>query len=122
MRVIIAGSRDLADARPVWKAIARFVELHGDITEVVSGGAAGADRIGEAYARHWDLPLSLFPADWAVGRKAGPDRNEAMAKYAAGGGCIVVHTGGRGSADMIRRARAHDLKLVEVDLRSDPGV
>jgi len=123
VRTIIAGGR--ADARTglvygrtpteidalLETAIAtsRFT-----ISSVIGGMATGVDAAGERYARRRDLPFTPMPADWTrYGRGAGPVRNEAMAVEAgAGGALIAIHDGkSRGTADMIRRAERHGLRL-----------
>lgn len=61
MRVIIAGDRELEDINMVTKAI----EQSGfDITELVSGGARGTDKMGELWARANHVPIKVFQADW----------------------------------------------------------
>lgn len=80
MKVIIAGSRSITDYRVIIKAIANsgFV-----LSEIVSGAARGVDQLGEQYARLHNIPIKLFPADWAkYGRGAGMLRNEEMGRYA----------------------------------------
>ena len=71
MKVIIAGGRDYV---PKQIDIERLDKI--DITEVVSGGAPGADYFGEVYAGIRGLiPVKKFPADWKnYGRAAGPVR------------------------------------------------
>lgn len=56
------------------------------VTEIVSGGTRGVDRLGERYAYRHGLPCKVFPAQWAKhGRSAGPLRNmefvELCARY-----------------------------------------
>ena len=80
MRVIIAGPRDYYNRETVAAAIksAPFT-----ITEVVSGGARGVDKMGEVYADACKIPLKQFIADWVqFGKPAGPIRNAEMADYA----------------------------------------
>lgn len=80
MRVIIAGSRGIADFRAVGEAV---LESGFAVTEVVSGAARGVDRLGERWALRQGLPLRRFPADWEhLGKGAGYRRNEQMAEYA----------------------------------------
>lgn len=80
MRTIIAGTRGMTDEYVMDTALAA---LDWTITEVVSGGAAGADRLGEAWASRNGIPVKRFPADWArYGKGAGPVRNREMARYA----------------------------------------
>ncbi len=53
------------------------------ITEVVSGRAAGFDDLGEQYAHRNDIPIKPFPAEWERhGLLAGKMRNIEMGRYA----------------------------------------
>lgn len=80
MKVIIAGSRHIEDWTQVHEAIVKSGFL---VTEVVCGGAAGVDTIGESLATLHNMPVKSFPADWSrYGKGAGPIRNEEMAQYA----------------------------------------
>lgn len=81
MKTIIAGSRGITDEKVLFKALKKFGL---DITEVVSGGARGADHLGGEYARQTEgVKHNLFPADWkAHGIKAGYMRNIEMGDYA----------------------------------------
>lgn len=80
MKTIIAGSRDVTEYN--WVRIA--VEESGfEITEVVSGGARGVDRLGERYAKENDISIKRFIPDWdGLGKKAGHVRNREMGDYA----------------------------------------
>lgn len=96
-----------------------------DISEVVSGGASGVDKMGERWARENGAKVSVFKAEWndishpealvktnSYGKynaKAGFIRNEEMALYAEG--CVAIDTGSNGTADMIRRSEERELKL-----------
>lgn len=91
-RVIVTGSRDLTDREPVWAALcnARW-DLGGGDFIVVHGGARGADRFAELWARRTDLYVEseIHRADWAThGRAAGPIRNAAM--VAAGADLLLA--------------------------------
>ena len=80
MKVIIAGSRDIHDYEALKEAIE---ESQYDISVVVSGGAKGADALGERYADEMNIPLHVYLADWKnKGRAAGPIRNVKMAENA----------------------------------------
>jgi len=79
--------------------------MASQVTEIVSGGARGVDRLGERYARQRGLPCTVFPAQWGkYGKSAGPIRNAEMAKYADYG--VAVWDGES-------RGTAHMLKLME---------
>lgn len=110
MKAIICGGRDYKMDMADHAALSSFANTLG-ITEVVSGGAPGADAGGEAWARSRQIPVKRFPADWAKhGKSAGPIRNEQMAQYAQ---ICIAFAGGRGTADMIHRARQHSLHVFE---------
>ncbi len=83
MKTIIAGGRDFKDYNLLKKQVDYYREHKGAITEIVSGGAAGADSLGEMYAIENNIPIKVFNADWNKhGRAAGPMRNKQMADYA----------------------------------------
>jgi hypothetical protein len=108
MRTIIAGSRDITDFELVFDA----VEASGfKITEVVSGGARGVDRLGEYYAELHDIPCKVFKADWdTYGKAAGSIRNGEMGKYAQA--LIAVWDGvSRGTKHMIDTALMLGLRV-----------
>lgn len=75
MRVLVCGSRDWPSFDAVWT---RLREL-GDGTEVISGGARGADQFAEVAATRLGYALRVFPADWkGKGGRAGILRNLQM--------------------------------------------
>lgn len=108
MKVIIAGTRDFNDYHAVKSTVDRTC---WDITEVVSGGASGADALGEEYAKHIGIPLKIFEADWNKhGKAAGPIRNREMASYAD---ALIAFWDGvsSGTMNMIQEARNAGLKV-----------
>lgn len=107
-RIIIAGSRSFNDYEEL-KRLCDYIVQEATEVEIVSGGCRGADLLGERYAKERGFDIKRFEADWDQhGKAAGPIRNEQMAEYADE--LIAFHCGGRGTADMIRRAKTHGLK------------
>lgn len=108
MKTIIAGSRTINSPVPVCEAMN---ESGFTITEVVSGGARGADLYGELLARHNGIPIKRFTAEWnRLGKGAGCIRNNQMAEYADA--LIAVWDGkSKGTAHMIRAAGSKGLKV-----------
>jgi len=107
MKLIIAGGRDY---RLTPKDIERLNALE-NITEVVSGGAPGADTEGENWATEQNLPITVFKADWKrYGRGAGPRRNRDMAAYADG---VVLFPGGKGTENMFKEAQKASLNIYD---------
>ncbi len=81
-----------------------------DIT-VCSGGANGADKLGERFARDFKLQLRIFEADWGgLGKSAGPVRNREMAEWAD---TLVAYWDGksRGTKNMISEALKNGLEV-----------
>ncbi|UIW10576.1 DNA recombination-mediator protein A [Aeromonas phage BUCT695] len=102
MKTIIAGSRDVTEEE-FWEAIDELpTEVYISITEIVSGGARGADKFGEQVAKNLSKPVKQFIPDWdGLGKKAGILRNIEMGDYADQ--AVVIWDGeSRGSAQMIK--------------------
>lgn len=112
MRVIVAGGRNYNDYDNVKANLDRlFKNLNKEKLIIVSGGATGADAMGERYAKENGYKLEKFPADWSRwGNAAGPIRNREMAQVA--NACVCFHDGkSRGTADMIKVAKEFRLNL-----------
>lgn len=115
MKAIIAGGRDYVATDATWRFLDDAHRFY-PITEVVSGCARGADAAGERWAEMRGIPIRRFPADWNKhGKGAGPIRNQEMAEYAD---ALIAFPGGRGTADMVRRAK--DRKLLVFTTTSEP--
>lgn len=98
MKLIIAGSRSVVDYNVVKKA---YLESGLKATEIVSGGARGVDKLGEAVAKELGIPIKVFPARWdEFGKSAGYKRNVEMGNYA--NAALVIWDGSsKGSKHMI---------------------
>lgn len=106
MKTIIAGSRDFNNYNLLCESLKSI-----NITEVVSGGARGADMLGEQYAKDNNLDLKIFNAQWSLyGNRAGILRNEQMANYADQ---LVAFWNGysSGTAHMVQYAKKKNLKV-----------
>lgn len=115
MKVIIAGGRDFTDKPLLFHKVDEILdEIDRDEIEIVSGGAAGADFYGNAYAVTNGLNISYFPANWSnLGKSAGPIRNKQMAEYAAPDGVLIAFWDGKskGTKNMIEEAEKSNLKI-----------
>lgn len=79
MRVIIAGGRNFNDYEFL-KTKCNHILQNQDEVIIISGGAKGADALGERYAKERGYTLESFPAKWGeYGKKAGMIRNTEMA-------------------------------------------
>lgn len=105
--MIIAGTRTVTDPAIV---IAAISSAPFQVTEIVSGCARGVDTIALWLAQQWGVPCRMFPAQWSLGNKAGPLRNQQMADYAEA--LIAIWDGvSRGTADMISRAQVKGMQV-----------
>lgn len=108
MRTIIAGSRSIKDIEDIMMAV-----FNSQIkpTVVLSGGASGADSLGEDWALKSDIPLEIYPADWEHnGKAAGYIRNQEMAENADA--LIAIWDGmSKGTKHMIDIATKKGLKV-----------
>lgn len=111
MRLLVCGGRDLVDSPEVYAALASYM-LPG--TVVIHGGAPGADSIAGEFAKGLGLTVEVYPADWHKhGRAAGPIRNQRMINEAKPD-LVLALPGGRGTADMVRRAKKAGIPIVSV--------
>lgn len=119
MKLIIAGHRDFQDYKMMCYAIKGSFSID-DITLIVSGGAKGADKLGEYWARSHGKPYQIFEANWAAHQKAaGPIRNQQMALF--GDALIAFIDPSRkksGTHDMIDRAVQQRLQIVVIDIKN----
>lgn len=115
MRVIVAGSRGFNDYQKLCKTLDHLLcRYQPSEVEIVSGGARGADTLGERYAKEKGCSLKIFPAEWdKFGKSAGYRRNVQMAEYS--NGCVVFWDGkSKGAKHMIDIAEKYKLNLRKV--------
>lgn len=103
LTLIVCGGRNYADRSRLFRVLDRVHHERG-ISRIVNGGASGADALARQWAKSRGVECVTFPADWSLGRRAGPERNQRMLDAGADG--VVAFPGGRGTADMVRRAIA----------------
>lgn len=109
-RVLVCGSRDLRDRYPVWCVLNGYAADDLGVV-VIEGGALGADRFARSWAKLNDQSYETYPADWRTqGKAAGPIRNAEMLRDGKPDVVWAFVTKpleqSRGTADMVRRARA----------------
>lgn len=85
MKLAIVGGRDFNDEFLMAEYISIFMvayangELDPPEIEVISGGAKGADSLGERFARINRCPVTIFKPDWdKYGKSAGFIRNQLI--------------------------------------------
>lgn len=122
MRVLVCGGRNYDDPAEVFARLEeRWHRSKHDCMIVLQGGATGADK----FARHWcsttSVPYINYPANWTMyGKAAGPIRNQRMIDEGKPD-LVIAFPGGKGTADMVRRAKAAGIETIEVLLASRRG-
>ena len=103
MRVLVCGGRNFTDAI----AFANAMDAHfppESITHIINGGAPGADALSRKWAYANRVQLDVYYADWGQhGKAAGPIRNQRMLDEGKPD-VVMAFPGGKGTADMVRRA------------------
>lgn len=109
MRIIITGSRHLDDYDLVYRALLRYAGRNN--VTVVHGGAPGADTLAAEIAEGLGFNVESYPADWSIGKKAGPLRNQHMVDLGAKI-CLAFPTAdSRGTWDCVNRAKDAGIKV-----------
>lgn len=114
MKLIIAGSRNFDNYELAEKIINFYIEKNKVNTkelEIISGGAKGADKLGERYAEEHNIKLTRCKANWSkYGKQAGMVRNSKMAKESD---ALIAFWDGmsRGTKNMIETALRRKLDV-----------
>lgn len=115
MRVLVCGGRDFDDYKLIRQALdPLYLADKVDCFAVIQGGATGADKLARDWCVNRGVDYLNFAADWKqYGRAAGPLRNARM--IAEGRPDLVLaFPGGRGTADMVAKARAAGIPVRQV--------
>jgi hypothetical protein len=77
VKLAIVGSRTFFDYKVLKNTLDDISTEHSlNYIEIISGGAKGADSLGEMYAKEKGIPTKIFPAEWKkYGKSAGFKRN-----------------------------------------------
>jgi len=101
----IVGSRNMKDKDLFNKTIKEFVLEYGIPQRIVSGGAKGADKMGEAWGHKMKLPVTSFRSDWKQYKKAaGVMRNTDIVRECSHM-IAFPSKSGRGTQDSIKKAK-----------------
>lgn len=83
-------------------------------TVIIHGAATGADSLANRWAVVNWVRSEEYPADWKKhGAAAGPIRNQRMIDEGKPD-LVVAFPGGKGTADMVSRAKAAGVRVIEV--------
>ena len=80
MKLAIVGSRGFTSYELLVDEITKNYNIN-DIECIISGGARGADKLGEKFAKENGIPTQIFIAEWGkYGKSAGFRRNVDIIK------------------------------------------
>lgn len=127
MKVLVCGGRAYDDAARVFEVLDNLhrnqritLLIHGACgkrIEMADGSERiiGADVLADEWAKSRQVDRDPFPADWKKhGYNAGPIRNQLMLDECKPE-LVVAFPGGKGTADMCRKARAAGVQVREID-------
>lgn len=114
MRVLVCGGRNYDDVDRIGVVLNKLHDVKG-IDVIIQGGARGADEISAAWGSFNGVTVQTYEADWeAFGSFAGPKRNQLMLDDGKPD-LIIAFPGGKGTADMKRKARRAGVEVIEID-------
>lgn len=98
------------------ETLQKFVQEYGLPDLVVSGGAKGADTMGESWARLMKIPMQIFKPEWNLyGKSAGIRRNTDIINA-----CTHVvafpNDSGKGTQDSIRKAIEQQKTVIQIKI------
>lgn len=111
MRVVVCGGRDFQSPAQVWRGL-DAIHQSTPIKELMQGGCpTGVDRFAKEWAAANGVKRWVCHAKWDQhGRAAGPIRNGRMLEWKPD--AVVEFPGGRGTADMVRRAKEAGVAVI----------
>lgn len=135
MKLIIAGGRKIDEELAYGYIVKLRSENHPIIaaTEIICGGAKGADQAGKDYGEFYDIAIKNFPAKWkdvdvpgaiikynkygAYNVLAGYMRNEEMAQY--GDALLLIWDGiSGGSGNMKEQMEKLNKPIYEIIIKN----
>lgn len=117
LRVLVCGGRHYNNRDHIHNVLCDLDALVGPIACIIHGCASGADSEAYIWSQMACAYHAPFRADWRThGKAAGPIRNQRMIDEGKPD-LVVAFPGGRGTADMVRRARSAG---VEVRVMGEP--
>lgn len=113
MRLLVCGGRTYSDRATLFAALD---EIHAKtpVDVLIHGGASGADCLAMTWAVARGVWFEEYVAEWNKhGKAAGPIRNQRMLDEGKPD-LLVSFTGGKGTLDMVTRAKKAGVRHVAV--------
>ena len=119
MSLAVVGSRTFSNYDLLCTTLDKLRLVDPDVHTIVSGGARGADQMGERYAKEEGLETLIFEPDWAKhGKAAGLIRNKDIV---AASDYVVAFWDGesRGTLNSINHAKQMKKELTIVRFKNE---
>ena len=120
MKILVCGGRNYYDRKTLFQTLDGLLDQKG-VSEIVHGGARGADRLAGEWAKSRNIPCEVYPAklmrtDPDTGREildrnARFERNKRMLKKAQPD-LVVAFPGRKGTADMVRQSQSEGYLVI----------
>lgn len=125
MKILVVGSRTFNQYELMVRTLDKVIlestgiarDGNNNHIEIISGGAHGADKMSEVYAKQINCKMTIFPADWRKhGRSAGFTRNKEMVEYGPDL-CVAFRVSGSlGTSHTIKLCREKGIPTKIIDL------
>ena len=114
-KIAIVGSRGFKDYELLKQTVNNYINKNKiSISQIVSGGADGADSLAEIYAQEYKFEVKIHYPDWQLfGKKAGFIRNELIIQDAD---IVFAFWDGesKGTKSSINLAKEYNRELVTI--------
>lgn len=115
-RLAIVGSRNFENYSHLKEVMTDFNSQYGFPSTIVSGGAKGADKLAERYAKENNIPIIVFRPIWSkYGRGAGIIRNRDIVKQSTHMVAFCIDHS-KGTMNSINLAKEKGIHVVKVHL------
>ena len=120
-RILVCGGRKYTNRNLIYKTLNELLSDSADEygmpfpdTCIIAGGAKGADEIAVDWAVVNWCQFEEYKANWDLyGKAAGMKRNQEMLLIGKPD-LVLAFPGGRGTADMVARARKAGVEVMEI--------
>lgn len=119
MKLAIIGARLFDDYELLKREVTSRFNV-SEITQIVSGGARGADMLAERFGLEYGIDMEIFPAQWGkYCKRAGYIRNTQIAEYAD---CAIAFPIGvsKGTYDTVRKMEELSKPVIIIKSRITP--
>lgn len=113
MVILVCGGRTYNNKEKIYEVLSS-IHKETQIRVLIHGAAKGADTLAGGWARENNIKEKQYPALWNThGKAAGSIRNQKMLDEESID-LLVSFPGGKGTADMKKRAKYKGVEIKEV--------